>query len=343
MSRDNNFDLIRLIAALEVAVHHIFRHLQIKGNIMDDGGGMAVNFPFPGVIVFFVISGFLVSASLERNNVRNYIINRVLRIVPALYIAFILTFVALAFFGYINSDTFNSLPFWLWVIGQLTLFQFYTPDLLRSYGVGCPNGSLWTIPVEFLFYLVLPIIIKLLKKRKNIGIVLIAVLSVVSNYYLSKFGNDSVALKLLGVSVIPYLYLFLIGSLLYYNWETVKRFFEGQAYIYIIVYIVWTNCIAGPSYDITSVAVLIANILLCLLVISMAYTLPKIGKILHGYDLSYGLYVYHMIVVNIFVHLRLCGNIGYALISLCISVVLGCLSWQFIERNALKLKSKINN
>ena len=344
LSRNNNFDIIRLVAAMQVAVSHTFNHLHVPTqiNFMGGGEGMSIKFPFPGVIVFFVISGFLVTASLERNkNIKHYIINRVLRIVPALYIAFILTLIALNYFDYINSDSLNNLSFWGWAIGQLTLFQFYTPDFLRSYGVGCPNGSLWTIPVEFVFYLLLPIIVTVLKNRRNLGIILIAALSVVANYFLSKYGDDSIISKLVGVSVIPYLYIFLIGSLLYYNWERLSRFFEGKAYIFLIIYILWTNCIAGPAYEISSAAVLIANILLCLLVISMAYTLPKIGKILHGFDLSYGLYVYHMIVVNVFVQLGLYGNSKYAVISLCISIALGCLSWQFVERNALKLKNKI--
>ena len=31
---------------------------------------------------------------------------------------------------------------------QMTAFQFYTGDWLRSYGVGTPNGALWTITVD---------------------------------------------------------------------------------------------------------------------------------------------------------------------------------------------------
>ena len=115
LSRNNNFDIIRLVAAMQVAVSHTFNHLHVPTqiNFMGGGEGMSIKFPFPGVIVFFVISGFLVTASLERNkNIKHYIINRVLRIVPALYIAFILTLIALNYFDYINSDSLNNLSFW---------------------------------------------------------------------------------------------------------------------------------------------------------------------------------------------------------------------------------------
>ena len=296
------------------------------------------------MIVFFVISGFLITASLDRNrtNIRRYLVNRVLRIVPALYIAFIMTFMALSYFGFINGETLKNLPFWGWVIGQLTLFQFYTPDVLRPYGVSCPNGSLWTIPVEFVFYLCLPVIIWLFRKRKIIGLSLFFLLSVACNAVLAKIGSDGLISKLIEVSVLPYLYIFLLGSLLYYTWDKIHGIFEGKAYIFMIIYVLYVNLFDGPSYYITSVTVFIANILLCLLTISLAYTLPKIGKILHGFDLSYGLYVYHMVVVNIFVQSGFVGNVKYAIYALTISICLGMLSWWFVERKALQLKSRIS-
>ena len=45
--------------------------------IRDSAGAVAVD-------LFFVISGFLIAASLQRNSVRNYLQARALRILPAL-------------------------------------------------------------------------------------------------------------------------------------------------------------------------------------------------------------------------------------------------------------------
>lgn len=334
ISRDNNFDLIRLLAALEVSIGHIISHLEC-------GGGGKFHLPFPGVFIFFVISGFLITSSYERNkDFRQYIKNRMLRIFPALWIAFGLVFIAIACFGYVNGEMLLLPQFWAWVVGQTTLFQFYTPDVLRSFGVGCPNGSLWTIPVEFGFYLVLPLIMWIFKKRRNIGLICLMVISVLINFLANRYGKDGVLFKLLGCSVFPWLYCFLIGSVIYLNWERIRSWFEGRFLIWLSVYLLYVFLVSGPSYEISSFAVLISNLLLACTAISAAYTYPKIGKMLHGYDISYGLYVYHMVVVNVFVQLGLIRQWYYAVIVLLISLMIAFLSWTFVEKKTLAWKKK---
>lgn len=37
---------------------------------------------------------------------------------------------------------------------QATFLQFWTPASLRGYGVGTPNGALWTICVLIQFYII---------------------------------------------------------------------------------------------------------------------------------------------------------------------------------------------
>lgn len=152
--------------------------------------------------------------------------------------------------------------------------------------------------------------------------------------------GENIFSKLLGVSVFPWLYVFLLGVLLYYSWEKVNKYFVGKGIYYLIIYVLYVSFIASPAYVIDSLETLIANCLLGLVVISLAYTKPKLGKILKGFDLSYGLYVYHMIVVNIFVQMGWIYSLEYAIIVLFISTVLGGLSWYYVEKNILKLKNR---
>ena len=58
----NNFDLLRILAATQVLYFHTIFHLKINAPSWS-----LVFQDFPGVPVFFVISGYLVSASYERS------------------------------------------------------------------------------------------------------------------------------------------------------------------------------------------------------------------------------------------------------------------------------------
>ena len=76
----NNFDLLRILAASQVMVAHSFHHLGLD----TESAWFQWLDRFPGVPVFFIISGFLVSASLERSkSPADYFTNRFLRIFPA--------------------------------------------------------------------------------------------------------------------------------------------------------------------------------------------------------------------------------------------------------------------
>ena len=74
--RVNNFDLIRLLAALQVAVVHALVLLKPGGHLFQMvRSGLEL---FPGVPAFFVVSGLLISKSYEQSDsLRNYYRNRV--------------------------------------------------------------------------------------------------------------------------------------------------------------------------------------------------------------------------------------------------------------------------
>ena len=136
----NNFDLLRLLAAIQVVFDHYFQHL----NISLTQAQQAWLYLLPGVPVFFVISGYLISASYERNdNLVIYLKNRILRIFPGLWACIILTVIVFTITGtsFLNRQTLSWLP-------AQFLGIIYTPSFLADYGFGSYNGSLWTIPIE---------------------------------------------------------------------------------------------------------------------------------------------------------------------------------------------------
>ena len=57
-------------------------------------------------------------------------------------------------------------------------------------------------------------------------------------------------------------------------------------------------------------------------------------------DYSYGFYLYHMIIVNIFIHYNLIGDIKYLFIVMIFTVLMSMYSWHFVENKFIKIKLK---
>lgn len=95
---------------------------------------------------------------------KKYERNSFLRLYPGLWFFLLTTIVPLLCFHTIDFVVITSFPFICWMACQLKFFQFYTPDFLINWGVGTPNGSLWTISVEVQFYIFLPFYIYLYMK-----------------------------------------------------------------------------------------------------------------------------------------------------------------------------------
>ena len=141
----NNFDLVRLFAATEVALHHAMFHLQVPDNLLTRTLQLA-----PGVPIFFFVSGFLISRSYETNaRLAEYALNRVLRIYPALVVCTALAMASVLASGYLSGRMPGAGALLLWLASQVTIVQFYPPEFMRAFGSGVLNGSLWTTSTEF--------------------------------------------------------------------------------------------------------------------------------------------------------------------------------------------------
>lgn len=160
MQRDNSLSLIRLLAALQVMVGHLTHHFNLSLPTPLDN---LIGF-YNGVPIFFMMSGFLIWFSIERSDsAKHFYSKRFCRIYPELWVA-VAVELAILLLLY-NGIEWKS--FFLFAVGQSTIFQFWTPDSLRGYGLGAPNGSLWTICVIVQFYLIAWPFYKLMKVRQG--------------------------------------------------------------------------------------------------------------------------------------------------------------------------------
>ena len=123
-----------------------------------------------GVLIFFVISGFLITTLLleEINKtgtiyLRNYYIRRIFRIFPAFYV-YMLCVSIWAIFGIIKTTKYDIITGAFFIQNYKHIFKFLSN--VDFYYV----GQLWTLSIEEQFYLIWPFILKFLGRKPALKI-----------------------------------------------------------------------------------------------------------------------------------------------------------------------------
>lgn len=214
----------------------------------------------------------------------------------------------------------------IYVITQFGCLNFYTGDWLRGYGVGAPNGSLWTILVELEFYVIILLIWKWLKNKGIITWSILIACFAGLNYLTAIAGDgEMIAIKLLNCSIIPYLYMFMIGCFFYRFREKIfncdSRLIAIAGLFFVAMYFVGDGLISGSYLP------LLSGIALAALTIIFGY-LFKI-KLRAKIDITYGTYLYHMVVVNAIIALGVEINYVVMGIGIVVSLLLGLMSSRF--------------
>ncbi|AJY13321.1 acyltransferase [Burkholderia dolosa] len=324
----NAFTALRLLAAYAVIVTHSYVVLGLPHDWLQIHG--FPQFSELGVSTFFAISGYLVCQSLQRNaNPLAYLRNRALRIFPGLLVLLLLTvFVA----GPIMTRTW--FPGWLDYLANLTLFWPVPtlPHFFASNPVPVVNGSLWTLALEVLCYLML------------LGVSWAGALNwrgtllMLAAFYAAFMGNMLWADgTMFGVST--------------FQLARLGVFFWGGAFLATVTlprsWVLWAVCVllallpfyvfaASADWKIKAYAF---NLLLPFIVIFAAERLPKLA-FLNRFDISYGVYIYAFLVQQMLVWWFGTGVAPTTLSLLTVAMVtpIATASWFFVEKPALSLK-----
>ena len=344
--RVNNFDLLRLLAALQVAVVHSIGILKPTGYFARLlGAGLD---RFPGVPIFFVISGILISKSYEHSDsLRDYFRNRCLRIFPGLWVCLVVSVAVILALGVGSLGRITTPDWLLWWAGQMSIFQNIQATFLEPLSTGL-NRSLWTIPIELEFYIVLPALYGILRLRMRLGNVrLLAIgLASLAVQLLIVNSHRSVgqvrAYSLLQATLAPYLWMFLVGVSIQRNWSTVRGWLFGRAHWWGLGYLMlcagarWLGIDTGGNYMSPVYLLPLAG-----LIVSLAMSAPQLSdRILRHHDVSYGLYLYHMLVIDLLVGLAAPFAWASFAAAIIVSLGLSALSWTLIEKPYLRGKRR---
>jgi len=348
INRNNFFDYIRLYASFQVLIHHGSSALNYTIPEV-----ISIIFSYSGVPIFFALSGFLVTISWINSefNLKKYLISRCLRIFPALWISALISFLLLIIFDKYKFAF--SLKGILWLLSQSSFFTFWNPDELRDFGTGVVNGSLWTIPVELQFYMLVPLLIGIfiyLKKKytgliSSLSIIIIGALSVSINQFIPPLppGNGTAAregsllVKLLYVSFAPYLCTFIMGMLLALIVSIVGQKVSSIYFLFFGILILMIDSM--PLIN-DSISLWIYPIYTALIFIGIGLVSNPLPI---KFDLSYGLYLYHMLVANFILNINQFYQFNITFIYFFLSIFLAFISWYLIESPIMKLKKSILN
>ncbi|MEQ1788901.1 MAG: acyltransferase family protein, partial [Rickettsiales bacterium] len=182
IDHNNNFNALRLCAALLVMLDHALDAFSINIELFTHNSVFGIGIGTFGVTIFFVISGFLVTQSwLNTQRVDLFLLNRAIRIYPALLvnvaITLLLIFISSSFLSSIQTSVeLNALiasPFKAFqAISQEipAILQRVTFILIPDAISKLHNISLWTLPYEVLCYSILCILCFFINPKKSIPI-----------------------------------------------------------------------------------------------------------------------------------------------------------------------------
>ena len=296
-----NFDLMRLLAAVLVVVSHTFplagqAPFRIMG--VEDLGAL-------GVSVFFVLSGYLVSASYRRDP-KSYLLKRILRIEPGLIASLAVTVGLLAF-----VTTAPAAEYWpaaaMYVLRNALLYPatYELPGVFQAAPLaGVVNGVLWTLRLEFTFYVVL----MLIRARLSLVLALMGLCAVV--FMVMTFADPHWAGE--QASRIAFLgarngFLFFAGAALQLSGRKVP---------------LWAGAGSALTFPFVGPLALPTAVL----------GLARPGKL--PADLSYGVYIYAFPIQQ---WLATQGQLNVATAVLAV-LPFAAASWFLVEKPALKLK-----
>jgi peptidoglycan/LPS O-acetylase OafA/YrhL len=340
--QQNNFDVIRLGAAFLVFYEHafyIFTGNPIGFDIFRQIFSMSA--AATGVCIFFIISGFLLSKSLaEKKPLWMYLLNRVVRIVPALVVVVILSILVFGFFisrlGFVDFISNKTTQLY----GQNCLIYrtyYYLPGVFESNPGGASvNGSLWTIPYEFTCYLILPLffLLPLLKNKYAMLVVFLACCIGIVGWEKEIYA---ITIPWIGITLksfaVPFLY-FMAGACYYRFRHWIRWGFWGilaSVVILVLIKIEWIPRIS---------LVFILPYLVLWLAFAKAFGLKVVSR--YG-DFSYGFYLFAFPVQQTVCYVWMDSLGFYALLGIAwiITMLLAIGSWYAIEQPAMRLKQRV--
>lgn len=299
-SKSDFLNLVRWLAALTVVFGHVDMYLGLFG------GGKPENWAAFGyfgdhahaaVIVFFVLSGYVVTYAAEKKTAardygfRDYFLDRWSRIYSVLLAAILVTLI-LDFIGGMASNAYRDPA----LIPQDDFMLRLIANVLGVQGVWGyriqfgSNPALWSVGYEFIYYLLFGTLFfsKSLFRQRGMAVLIV-----------------TLALGLIGWKMAAYFCIWMLGVLAYYlSCSRVLRKLVASSWLLLLAMlganhlIVFSNILGLPEFLQDAIFASVVAFLLCFDVkhVSSFY---RQGNRINTYmaDFSYSIYAFHTPVI----------------------------------------------
>lgn len=288
--RNNNFNVLRFIAALCVMSGHMAKIANV--DTVSFGGVEIHNI---GVIVLFLIGGYLIAKSwLSDPHPARYAAKRFIRLWPPLAIfTLLMVYIAGPLISELGSEAYFQSEYRLYFKNLWLYITYYLPGVFTQ---GLPicnviNGSLWTIPVEAMLYAVCPMILCACGKNATRSVFARRV---------SCVAGVALLLEFMRSAIIPDAKLILYATDWLAAWYLITSFLIGMAYacldierqlnLQVSLLLMMLFGLANFQPALQGLFVLIV---LPYFVFSFSLTQePFFAAFFKEYEISYGIYLY---------------------------------------------------
>lgn len=324
-----NMNLLRYLLSLGILINHF--------NVLT-GHDLPYFIPYDRIGGFFALSGFLMYHSYQKiNDIKKFIIHRARRILPTyVFIVLICALGGVFLTDLSPSGYFSDLKFWKYLAANMSFLNWLEPTLPGVFSGSefinsSVNGSLWTMKVEWILDLSVPVFIWILAKtgwRKEylaFGIVIAAIIlrTVIYNIYIS---NGRQILEILSRQAFTQMGFFYAGMLMYFFREQAKKNLKLVIGAGLILYI--------AEGLIPEIRPIIGPFAVAMLFLGISMWGRTITKFIHVNCISYNIFLIHYPVIQIcvmfgFRHLPIWQSLTSVII---ITVILAYLTNRFIDQ-----------
>ena len=336
-NRNNNFGFLRLLLATLVIVAHSAENLdqnrsrEILTNIFG-----TITFGELAIDGFFLISGYLILKSyLSSTTIKSYFLKRVLRIYPGFIVASLFCiFVLLPLSGEFKLIIYTPLKEWI-----STIFRMLTLEApqVNNTQYSSLNGAMWSIWLEFICYLCIPIVyVTKFNKPKTYAILAVMMMLI---FLFTQVSGKNIWLPYVRLDfhhTSKLMFAFLIGGLFYLLRNKVLWNTKLTILCALLLLISLNFSYSAEIGLMTFGAYLLFNF-------ALNYRIKFLSNIGAKVDISYGVYLYawpvQIYVIKYFPQVSL---YVLMLVTLMVASVLGYLSWTFVEKPFIQLKGKLD-